>query len=297
MAFRTKLARAEAQILASLGTSPGRIYNRSDLREYFSKARLNGVLAKHTKLDEFIEFLVRRRHLLSVTLESKRYGKDVTRYCVGKPSPFALAASLRKGGYLSHGTAAYLHKLIPKPPRAIYLNVEQSAKPAAPISLSQPAIDRAFSGKQRQSNLSFENKELTVTIVAGKNTGRTGVAAMSDSVAQGLNATNLHRTLIDLVVRPAYAGGVANVLGAYRAARELVSAESLLPILDKLAFAYPYVQAIGFLMEQTGYSEDQFAPLRARVTEFNFYLAHGMRDCAYAEAWRLFYPRELLTGA
>src|SRR5204863_6484298 len=131
----------------------------------------NGVLAKHTKLDEFIEFLVRRRHLLSVTLESKRYGKDVTRYCVGKPSPFALAASLRKGGYLSHGTAAYLHKLIPKTPRAIYLNVEQSAKPAAPISLSHPAIDGLFQEKQEQSNRSFGNKEPTGRMFVGKNTG------------------------------------------------------------------------------------------------------------------------------
>jgi hypothetical protein len=50
-------------------------------------------------------------------------------------------------------------------------------------------------------------------------------------------------------------------------------------------------------MEYAGYSKDQFAPLRSRVTEFNFYLAHGMRDCAYAEAWKLFYPRELLAGA
>jgi site-specific recombinase XerD len=86
MAFRTKLVRAEALVRASGCGSPGRIYARADLAELFSKARLEGLLAKHTKLEEFINFLVQRRHLLSITLQSKRYGKRITRYCVGRPS-------------------------------------------------------------------------------------------------------------------------------------------------------------------------------------------------------------------
>ena len=64
MTFRTKIAKAETQITASVCSNPGRIYARSDLTKHFSKARMEGLLAQHTKLDEFIEFLVLRRHLL-----------------------------------------------------------------------------------------------------------------------------------------------------------------------------------------------------------------------------------------
>jgi hypothetical protein len=200
MGFRTKLIKAETQIVARLGGSAGRIYAPSELAQHFYKARLDGLLAKHTKLDEFIEFLVLRRHLLSVTLKSEEYGKEITRYCVGSPSPFSLAASLRKSGYLSHGTAAYLHGLVKTPPKEIYLNVEQSAKPRSRTSLTQLGIDRAFAGKQRQSNLSFRNESFVITILAGKNSGHAAVEPLVHLAAKGTPTTNLERTLIDIVV-------------------------------------------------------------------------------------------------
>jgi predicted transcriptional regulator of viral defense system len=294
MPFRTKLSKSESQIASWVCKTPGRIYSRNDLAEHFSKARIEGFLAKHTKLDEFIDFLVLRRHLLSIQLKSEQYEKTITRYCVGRPSPFALAASLRKNGYFSHGTAAYLLGLIKRPPAAIFLNVEQSAKkPAISASLSQPAIDRAFASKQRQSNLSYENGELIVTILAGKNTGRAGVEPLTSSEARGIATTNLERTLIDITVRPTYAGGIDVVLDAYRTARERVSAQMLVSTLNTLNYTYPYPQAIGFLMQRAGYSSEALESMKSRVSDFKFYLTHGQKDPEYDHEWRLFYPPDL----
>jgi len=103
------------------------------------------------------------------------------------PNPFHL---------LADPTAAHLHHLTERPPAAMYLNVEQCTKPARETSLSQLRINRAFAGKQRHSNLSFENKTLVVTILAGKNTGRAGVEPISHLAARGVQATNLERTLM-----------------------------------------------------------------------------------------------------
>ncbi|HUN25869.1 MAG TPA: hypothetical protein VMU67_06125 [Steroidobacteraceae bacterium] len=293
MVFRTKLVKAEGQITSEVCVPSGRIYTRAELAKSFTKLRRSEVLAKHTQLDQFIDFLVSRRHLISITLKSEQYEKEVTRYCVGPPSPFALAASLRKNGYLSHGTAAYLHKLLPQLPDTIYLNVEQSAKPVGQGSLSQTGLDKAFAGKQRQSNLSFNNNNYTVTILAGKNSGRAGVEPMTVPKGSEVHATNLERTLIDITVRPVYAGGVPQVLESFRAARERVSAERILSILDRLNHAYPYAQAIGFLMQRAGYRTEQLELLRPRITEFKFYVAHGLKDPVYDERWRLFYPSGL----
>lgn len=51
-------------------------------------------MAKSTTFDQFIRHLVMRRHLVAITLSSEEYGKEITRYCAGPPSPFALAASI-----------------------------------------------------------------------------------------------------------------------------------------------------------------------------------------------------------
>jgi predicted transcriptional regulator of viral defense system len=293
MTFRTKLSKAEAEIVASLSSVPGRIYTRTQLAEHFYRFRRKGLLAKHTKLEEFLDFLVIRRKLLSVQLESKKYGKEVTRYCVGKPSPFALAASMRKNGYLSHGTAAYLHNLIRPAPDVIYLNVEQSPKVARESELTQPAIDRAFARKQRQSNLSFENQELVITIIAGKNTGRAGVEHVTHSSVPGIPATSLERTLIDIVVRPSYAGSIHQIFDALRAARERVSVRKLLAIRDQLNHTYPYAQSLGFLMQLADYNTEDLDLLRSRITNYKFYVVHGIKNREFDQDWRIFFPSEL----
>lgn len=61
-----------------------------------------------------------------------------------------------------------------------------------------------------------------------------------------VRVTSLERTLLDATVRPGYAGGVANVLEAYRRAREDLNVSRLINTLGELDHVYPYHQAIGF---------------------------------------------------
>jgi hypothetical protein len=124
------------------------------------------------------------RLLLVITLTSEEYQKKITRYCARPPSPFAVAASIRRSGYLSHGTAAHLHGPI-EFSGPVYLNIEQSAKPPPVLgSLSRRTIDHAFADHPRHSNLSYRNGELVITQLAGKNTCRAGV---EPATHRGLN--------------------------------------------------------------------------------------------------------------
>jgi hypothetical protein len=93
-----------------------------------------------------------------------------------------------------------------------------------------------------------------------------------------------------VVVRPTYAGGLSQVVEIYRAAKDRISVPNLLDTLD---YVYPYAQAIGFLMQLSGYAEYQINLLRPRVTEYNFYLAHGLKNSAYDATWKIFYPADL----
>ena len=61
-----------------------------------------------------------------------------------------------------------------------------------------------------------------------------------------LRTTTLERTLIDIAVRPFYAGGVAEVAKACEMAKNKeVSVNRLASMLTKMHFGYPYHQAIG----------------------------------------------------
>ena len=105
--------------------------------------------------------------------------------------------------------------------------------------------------------------------------------------------TSIERTLIDVAVRPAYAGGIENVLEAYRRAQGLVSVDKVIATLQRLDHVYPYHQAIGFYMERAGYPHGYLAQLKALGLDLDFYLAHGIHRTNYNKDWRLHHPSGL----
>jgi len=129
-------------------------------------------------------------------------------------------------------------------------------------------------------------------LLSGKATEHLQVGEASYS-GETLPATMVERTLIDVAVRPVYAGGPAEVLRVYRNARDIVSVELLAATLDRLEYIYPYEQAIGFYLERAGYPEPELKRLERTPFKFDFYLTNQIKKRAYSERWRLFYPEGL----
>jgi len=287
----SKLQLARKQVTAFFDAADTRVFSRRDLSTVLSQNRNHWGLAKGATSDEFIEFLRQKGQLRQVDLKSDKYVLP-PRYVWGQVSPYVLALSIRKAGYLSHATAVWLHSLTDQVPKTIYVNFEQSPKPRSG-ALTQEAITRAFANRQRRTNYAFRYEDWQIAILSGKQTGRLGVIATKGPPGESLDVTNLERTLIDITVRPEYAGGVYQVLQAFRSAKRQMSVNALIAVLKGLDYVYPYHQAIGFYMRKAGYEESRWARLKQLDFRYDFYLAHDIRDKAYDPEWRLFYPKGL----
>ena len=286
---------AKEDITAHFNAAPAKVYAARQLARILAEHRRAWHLDDGARPTDFIGFLKKHGALRVQKLRSVNYADDLTRYTWGKASPYELALSIKPNAYLTHGTAAALHGLLKPDRKTIFVNVEQSKKPSLTSALTQEGIDRAFAGTQRASQLIYAHGRSSIMQLAGKHTNRLGVEVISTPNAQNIAVTNLERTLIDIVVRPAYAGGPANILKAYQAAKDRVSPQRLLKTLQALGYAYPYHQSIGFLMEHSGYPPSAYEPLRSLGLHHDFYLAHQIEAAAYSSEWRLHYPADLLT--
>lgn len=275
------------EITQTLARSEKRVYTPKDL----DRIRLATRGARTKGLDTFCRLLVEATDLQQLELKSASYGK-MLRYCWGNPCPYEVALSIREPAYLSHASAAFLHGLLAEEPRTIYVNAEQGPKPKS-RSLSQEAVDRAFALKQRQSNFAYQFNDHQLVIIRGKHTGQLGVVTLTSPTGRVVRGTNLERTLIDLVVRTAYAGGVPRVLQAYQRAKDFLSVDGLVAILERLGYMYPYHQAIGFYLERVGCDESKLSALRKLGCDLDFYLTHNIQKKKFHPGWRVFYPARI----
>ena len=240
----------------------------------------------------FIDFLVNQTKLKRFDFPFP-YRKEI-RYSWGEIPLLEILLTLKSNAYFSHYTAVKMHGLTEQVPKTIYLNHEQPSRPKD-VGLEQGRIDTAFSRAARVSQNVIEFGDVRICLINGMQTGQLGVIdeKVSYDSQDPINVrfTNIERTLIDITVRPSYAGGVFEVLKAYRLSQERVSINKLTAMLQKLQYVYPYHQAIGFYFERAGYKDDSIALLRRFPMEFDFYLTNQINDKVYNKDWRLYIPK------
>jgi hypothetical protein len=237
--------------------------------------------------EQLLQFLHDEKLLVKAEFRSSNY-PTIVRYLSGSHSPFQLATSLRRRSFLCHRTALVVHGLAHSS-EPIYVNQEQSPKPT-PEDITQESITKAFSNQQRQSQYIFKYAGTQYLLLSGKNTGRAGVRPLKGSDGGDLDVTDLERTFIDIVVRPAYAGGINQVADAYQQAVARIDIDHLIKLLKKMDYVYPYHQSIGFLLERAGAAENECRRLTQLGTQFDFYLDYKIKNPAYSKKWRLYYP-------
>lgn len=289
MAPISRLAIAKQDIVKLFDESETRVYARKDIERILSFNRKFWRLAKSTTTNRFLDFLLDKTQMEHQEFEFPKRTTD--RYTWGDVPVYELVQSLRPECYLTHYSAMHLHGLTLQAPRAIYVNFEQRACGGGG-ELIQSNIDKAFKRKCRVTRSVATFRERTVHLLNGQNTSQLGVQEIDTEFGHGIRLTNIERTLIDATVRPVYAGGVFEVAKAYQLASEQVSVNRLSSYLKRLNYTYPYHQAIGFYMERAGaYSNAQIALLRQSEIEFDFYLAHDLKEVDYVQRWRLYVPK------
>ncbi len=269
--------------------SSSKVYRLSELRRLYDLHKDEWKAPR--SFPRFLDRLLQSGILREISLTSERY-RSQRRYVFGEPSVYQLALSLGKQPYLSHGTAVFLHGLTDQIPKTVHVNDEQSPKQLFLAPPTQQTINAAFARpRQLTSNNVFSYDGARILQLSGKNTGRLEVGQFTAPDGALVDVTKIERTLIDIVVRPDYAGGPYQVLEAYRTAKERVSANVLVATLKKLQHVYPYHQGIGFYMERAGYDPKPLDMLRRLGLDVDFYLTYGMKEPVLDRKWRLFIPK------
>lgn len=286
MINKARFTIAQSSIKSFFNSGAKKVFSEQELAVIFNDNRVIWNLPVSMTEDRFIKQLIKKELIQPQEIIFESYIGKKLRYTVEGYTVLQLAGSLVNKSYLSHYSAVYLNGLTTQVPKTIYITFEQSMKRKANSKLEQHAIDQAFSKPQRKTGAKAIFEDFTFVMLNGMFTKRQGITQINQ-----IPVTSIERTLIDIMVRPSYAGGVYAVLEAYRKAEEQLSLNKLVAMLDNMNFIYPYHQALGFYLEKAGYMGKKLEELRNRAKPFTFYLTYDMVEKDYSRDWNLYYPR------
>ncbi len=263
-----------------------------DLGKILNNLISDNIMPVSTSRTKFINNLLENSFITESKIELPN--KNMTKYIYGSASKYKLALSINPKSYLCQYTALFLHDLTQNVPKNIYTNMEQYKKGFndGKNELTQDNMDKAFSRPMRKTNNIAKLEDFNVYLLNGKNLNNLEVI---DIIRNGevLQITSIERTLIDITIRPDYAGGVTEILNAYKNAKDNFSSGRLIATLNKMEYIYPYHQSIGFYLERAGYPESILKRFDKLDKKYKFYLTYQMREKSFSKRWQLYYPSSL----
>jgi len=291
MKYYQILERATKKITEYFNSVAHKVYTITELGKILLDQRKSwGLSSKITRRD-FIEYMLLRTKLENHIFKFPNVVYQ--RFTWGPGSIYSIILSWKKMLHFTHYTATYLHNLVDRVPKSIFVTSEQSPK-RINYQLSQLSIDNAMTKQQRITRNVASYGRRDIHLLNGKHTENTGVIAAKTTGGVRMPVTDLERTLIDITVRPEYAGGPFDVLEAYKRAAKNVSCDRMVSYLNKINYVYPYHQSVGFYMETSkAYSSSQIETIRTINRDFDFYLTYNIPNVEYSERWKIFYPIEM----
>jgi len=291
---KSRIQIAKPDIVRYFDSLPSHVLKLKEIRAILASQRTFWRLAQNTNAQDFIKFLQDHANLHHIEFAFPQRTEQC--YVWGDVPLLSILLSLRKDIYLSHYTAMRVHGLTEQSPTTVYLSEERSS-PVQPLDrpqIGQTEIDESFRRPPRISHNWFEYAGKKIYLLNGTYTNHLGLVTeeVTDDDGRTVHArlTNLERTLIDITVRPIYAGGVFEVAKAFELARDRLSVNRLISMLRKLDFVFPYHQVIGFYLERAGYKSSQLDLVRRLPMKYDFFLAPEIKKKRYDSNWRLLVP-------
>lgn len=289
-----KFLTAKPQIIECLKSVDQDIFKRSEISRVFDAHRDEWALPKSMTGPIFAKSLVEAKIMREHRFPFPQRAE--LRYAKPSVPMLEVLQSIKANSYYTHATAMQVHRLVDQPASDIFINFEQPDHQRNDLP-EQSRIDAAFKCHPRMSNNIIEEDHGRITMLNGMHTELLGVEARwvdsLGSEAANVRVTNLERTLIDITVRPYYAGGVEAVIRAFYLARGRTNVKQLVKYIHSLDFVYPYSQAIGWYMDRAGYEGKALKPLRTQPKRRRFYLDHKISKMSFDDKWQIFVPAHL----
>lgn len=210
---------------------------------------------------------------------------------------FFLSIAFSYNHTYSHFSALFLNGLINQRPADVYLSkytMEKRPFNNSNSNMDESSLKMFFRKSPRITSKIIQFKKNDILFIEKTKNEKKfieNISINSNNILCDITVTEKHKTIIDCIISPQYAGGIITVLQALKKFED-IDIRFLSDIYEDMSPVYPYWQNIGFLLEKSHGKEKAQSWLdQINKTSHKFYLQKGYTDdWIYDEKWKLYHP-------
>ncbi len=258
-------------------------YTATQLNKLHSKLKQNRYIAQAMPFTTFLQKLIKlQKKQINITMNNKYlsiYSYD------DEVSETKMLLGFRKKSFYSMSSVLNLLGLSDFRENFIFLSQELPNKNLQKNSLSQIAIDTAFSKKYRRTQMIGKYKEKNIIFLTPKYTNYYEI--ITDK--EGNRFSSINRAFVEIIVNVQYFKNSLNIIELFKPIKNKLDVNTIYTVLAVFDFIYPYFQCIGFYLHKIGFKTEELQAFKSRVENLKFYTDKEQESYQYNEYWQMYH--------
>jgi len=258
-------------------------YTATQLNKLHSKLKQNRYIAQAMPFTTFLQKLIKlQKKQINITMNNKYlsiYSYD------DEVSETKMLLGFRKKSFYSMSSVLNLLGLSDFRENFIFLSQELPNKNLQKNSLSQIAIDTAFSKKYRRTQMIGKYKEKNIIFLTPKYTNYYEI--ITDK--EGNHFSSINRAFVEIIVNVQYFKNSLNIIELFKPIKNKLDVNTIYTVLAVFDFIYPYFQCIGFYLHKIGFKTEELQAFKSRVENLKFYTDKEQKSYQYNEYWQMYH--------
>jgi len=258
-------------------------YTATQLNKLHSKLKQNRYIAQAMPFTTFLQKLIKlQKKQVNITMNNKYlsiYSYD------DEVSETKMLLGFRKKSFYSMSSVLNLLGLSDFRENFIFLSQELPNKNLQKNSLSQIAIDTAFSKKYRRTQMIGKYKEKNIIFLTPKYTNYYEI--ITDK--EGNRFSSINRAFVEIIVNVQYFKNSLNIIELFKPIKNKLDVNTIYTVLAVFDFIYPYFQCIGFYLHKIGFKTEELQAFKSRVENLKFYTDKEQESYQYNEYWQMYH--------
>lgn len=261
------------------------LISSSDIRAIFNTLKEKRLISLAYSFDLFYKQLIELGLVEYTIAVGSTY---FTKYSFDKEiNVYEFVYSFKKNSFFSMSTSLNLQGYTNYRDNFIFISTELTDKTTYDHgnknALLQEDIDNAFKKPYRRTHSVGKFGDKNIVLLSPKYTKRYSV------IEKQWSMSSINRAFVEMIINVQYFRNSLEIIQTFIPIKTNIDIKEVFKVIKEFDLIYPYFQCAGYYLEKIGFSKDELAEFKNKVSELKFYTDKNQKKYQFDYYWNMYH--------